>query len=109
MDEITLATESLQLVRKDLGLEDIISLEGTTDPFERLSEWLEKRIRYLLDHDFPTLLNALYRIDIPENYLNELLTHTPPEQLSAVLTTAILNREKQKVETRIRYRSGKVQ
>jgi len=104
MDEITLARESLQLVRKDLGLEEDMSLEGITDPFDRLHGWLEKRISYLLDHDFPTLLNALYRIDIPEEQLKQILALSSPTALASALTTAILHREMQKVETRRIYK-----
>lgn len=77
MDEITAAQESLQLVRRDLGLEEDMSLEGAADPDERLYSWLEKRIRNLLDHDFNGLLNALYRVDIPEEQLKQLLSLTP--------------------------------
>jgi len=103
MDEITVAQESLQLIKRDLGLEDDIRLEGAADPDERLHAWLEKRIRHLLDHDFNGLLNALYRVDIPEDQLKQLLALTPTADLSAALTRTVLLREKQKVETRRKY------
>ena len=106
MDEFTLAKHSLQLAKKDLGLEDNINLEGTEDPFERLIEFLEKRIKYMLNSDFSGLLNALYRIDIPENQVRDLLEFTEPQSLAKALTLAILEREKQKVITRQQYRQS---
>jgi len=105
MDEITLAQESFLLVRKDLGLQDDLSLEGAIDPFDRLQHFLEKRIRNMIDHDFSGLLNALYRVDISEHQLRHLLALTPPEQLAHAITQAVLQREKQKVETRRKYKS----
>ncbi|GAB4245908.1 MAG: hypothetical protein Tsb0034_24610 [Ekhidna sp.] len=105
MDEVTLAKESYQLVRKDLGLEEEIQFEGFDNAFDRLLIFLTKQINELLDHDFNRLLNALYRIDIPENQVKCLLESTPPNEIAAALAAAVIEREKQKVLTRLKYRS----
>lgn len=104
MNEITLAQESLQLARKDLILEDNLTLEGVPDPFERLHAFLEKQVSWLLDHDFSRLIHALYRIDIPESEVNRLLSESPPGQVAANISAAIIHREKQKVISRQKYR-----
>ena len=104
MDEITLAQESLQLVRKDLGLTEELPLDQVDDPFERLLDFLEKRIKYMLDVDFAGLLNALYRIDLPEERVKALLELTPPQQLAHEIAKAIIERQKEKVITRRLYR-----
>jgi hypothetical protein len=106
MNEFKLARESLQLVQKDLGLEDNILFEGQSDPFERLLEYLEKAIKFKLDNDFAGLLNAMYRIDIPEDQLKALLSMTKPEEMSNAIAQAIIEREKQKVLTRQQYRKS---
>lgn len=106
MDEFTLASHSLQLIQKDLGLEENINLERANEPFERLIEFLEKRIKFLLDTDFSGLLSALYRIDIPENKVKEILELSTPQNLARALTMAIIEREKQKVITRQQYRQS---
>jgi hypothetical protein len=104
MDEFTLAQQSLQLVRKDLGFKEDISLEDHPDPFEPLLVFLEKRIKHMLDVDFASLLNAMYRIDIPEDQVKVLLELTKPQDLAKAIATAIIEREKQKAITRQKYR-----
>ena len=105
MDEVTLAKSSYQLVLKDLGLEDDISFEGSENAFGRLEEWLTVRINHLLDHDFNGLLNALYRIDVSEKALKELMLEPDQSEIARELAKAIIERQKQKVITRLKYRS----
>ncbi|MEM6831631.1 MAG: hypothetical protein AAF551_14065, partial [Bacteroidota bacterium] len=73
MDEITLVKGSYLLIRKDLGLEDEICFEDNEKGFDWLEAYLTHQINDLLDHDFNRLLNALYRIDLPEAKVDELL------------------------------------
>lgn len=105
MDEITLSNASLTLLRKDLGLEEADITEVQDRGFERLAEWLHSRVKHMLDHDFASLLNALYRVDLPEEDLKRMLHETPPDRLSRTITEAILAREREKVITRHRYRT----
>lgn len=105
IDEVTLATSSYQLIRKDLGLEEEMVFTTEENAFDRLEKFLEKAINYLLDHDFNRLLNALYRIDIPESQVNELLQRSSADQLALEIAKAVIEREKQKVITREQYRS----
>ncbi len=104
MNEFTLVSESLQQARRDLGLEDDLMLGSAENPFERLLDFLEIQIRNLLDRDFAGLLNALYRIDIPEKTVMEILENAAPDHISRKLAEVVLEREKQKVITRQRYR-----
>ena len=103
MNEFTLVKESLQLARRDLGLEEDLELEASENPYERLQEFLEIQIRQLLDRDFSGLLNAMYRIDMDENIVSEILEHSAPNELATNLAKAVLAREKQKVLTRQQY------
>ena len=105
MDEVTLAKHSYQLVRKDFGLEEQMEFKETENGFDRLEEFLTKQVNYLLDHDLNKLLNALYRIDIPEHKAKELLHGSKQGQIARDLARAILEREKQKVITRQQYQS----
>ena len=103
MDEVTLVRRSYQLIRKDLGLEEQLEFEEGKNEFDRLEDFLTKQINNLLDHDLNRLLNALYRIDIPENRVKNLLQHSKQGEIARNVAKAIIEREKQKVITRQQY------
>ncbi|MFY0599105.1 MAG: hypothetical protein JXR03_05505 [Cyclobacteriaceae bacterium] len=98
MNESELALKSCELVGKDFEIE--IS-EDTS--FEKLFSELNRVVKYKLDHDFSGLINVLYRIDIQENKLKEILERSNPTQISSLLTQAIIERQKQKVISRAKY------
>ncbi|MEQ9467545.1 MAG: hypothetical protein RLN88_09040 [Ekhidna sp.] len=103
MDEVTLVRQSYQLVRKDFGLEENFDFEEGQIGFDRLEEFLAKQVNYLLDHDLNKLLNALYRIDIPESQVKQLLHYSSQGEIAKNMAKAIIEREKQKVITRQKY------
>lgn len=103
MDEVTLVNKSYQLICKDLGLVEESGFEEENSSFDRLAIYLEKQINYLLDHDFNRLINAMYRIDIPDYQVNELLHSSKSGDLAKNIARAIIEREKQKVITRVKY------
>lgn len=103
MDEVTLAKESYNLVRKDFGLEDVLEFGQEENDFDRLEDFLTKQVNYLLDHDLNKLLNALYRIDISENQVKSLLQNSRQGEIARNMAKAIIEREKQKVITRRQY------
>ncbi len=103
MDEKAIVKESFVLTKRDLGLEGDFDFSNTEDVDERLVVFLEREISRLLDRDFAGLLNALYRIDIPEHKVKEMLAD-PSENISRLIAQAVLEREKQKAITRAQYR-----
>lgn len=105
MDEVTLADKSFQLIKKDFGLEEDLIFEGQENAFDRLEFFLTSQINHLLDSDFNRLLNALYRIDISERKVQEVLNQSPQGTIANKLANAIIEREKQKVITRLKYRT----
>ena len=105
MNEVTLAEQSYQLVRKDFGLEEEMTFEPDENAFDRLEKYLTKQVNYLLDHDLNKLLNALYRIDLSEAKVKELLHASEQGMIASNLARAIIEREKQKVITRLKYRT----
>jgi len=105
MNESTLATKSYQLICKDFGLKEELIFEGGDNEFDRLKKYLVRQVDYFLDHDLNKLLNALYRIDIPEKKVSEILHHSKQGEIALNMTHAIIEREKQKVITRLKYQS----
>ena len=69
---------------------------------DELRKILTRQVLYLLERDFEKLLQALYRIDVPEQRFKESLVSDDPAGQIAEL---VLKRELQKVETRRWYAS----
>lgn len=106
LNDDTIVKQSYQLIHKDLGLEEEWECEDSENTFSRLEDFLTYQIKNLLDHDFNRLLNAFYRIDIPEKKVKEILTSSEPELVARDLAVLIIEREKQKVLTRLKYRTS---
>ena len=102
MSEELLVNTSLDLIRKDFGLEESFTLK-TVDYREEILKELEHIVQYLLDNDFEKLLNTMYRIDLPEIKVKKVLSTENPENLSRVVSVMILDRELEKARTRIEY------
>ncbi len=97
--------ETTTLIRKDFLLEEEV-LPSAIDSLEELRQNLKKVITYLLDKDMNRLLNALYRIDVSEEKVKQVLSNAKADELSGDLTDLIIHRELQKVKTRQQYRSN---
>lgn len=105
MDESSVLKESFQLISKDFGLvEDKLTDDGLVS-YEWLRKVLIARIQYLLDHDFNQLLNAMYRIDIPEDKVAAILAQRDHKRMVYDLADLVIEREKEKAVTRLKYRS----
>ncbi|MEQ9404255.1 MAG: hypothetical protein RIM99_11745 [Cyclobacteriaceae bacterium] len=104
MDEVTLAKESYHLILKDFGLEEDMDFEEVDIVFDWLTDYLTRQVSILLDQDFNRLLNTLYRIDISEEKTKELINLSSPETIARNIAIAIIEREKEKVISRERYR-----
>ena len=92
------------LIIHDLNLEEEKNIVLAHN-LEELKSKLEKIIAYLLDNEFERLLNAMYRLDINENKFKEALAFNGIQDISERITELIIEREVQKIETRIRYKS----
>ena len=90
------------LIAKDLGLEKGLIIDGKTHV--AILEALSRIISYLLDHDLSKLLQALYRIDVNEQAVKQILATEETSEMSMQIAQLILKRELEKVETRNLYR-----
>jgi hypothetical protein len=98
--------QSIQLIRKDLSNDEFPDADlSHPDPLNLLRQQLTRWVSFMLDHEFGNLLNALYRIDLPEEKVKNVLALSPPEQLASDLATMILDRQIQKAVLRERYSS----
>lgn len=91
-----------KLIKKDFLLEnELPEVEG----FDELRTHLTALINQLLDKDLNKLLLALYRIDIREEKIKNILAHAPADEMAPQIAELIIKKELQKVKTREQYRS----
>lgn len=92
-------SQALQLANKDFNLEIPAGEIVTTEDFQRV---LAKVVQQLLNHDFGSLVNGLYRIDVSEE--NVKLAMASGEDVADKIAGLIIEREMQKVVTRQKYK-----
>jgi hypothetical protein len=71
---------------------------------DELRTKLSIAISYLLNHDMERLLNIFYRLDLSETKVKEVIINSSPEKISLELSDLVMEREKQKIITRMKYR-----
>ena len=89
------------LIKKDFEIEpknDVVSEE-------ELIEMLSIKLKYLIDNRMEYLFQILYRLDVNESKVNAALSLIHDEPAHIVLAKLIIERQKKKAETRIKYSS----
>lgn len=71
---------------------------------EELLQALTQRVNQLLDTDFQALVQLLYRLDVPEEKLKQLLRQNPHTDAAHIIATLIIQRQQQKMESREQYK-----
>lgn len=94
-----------ELIHKDLQLEeDEALIKDEPIDLSTLHEKLSLLVAYLLENDMHRLLNAMYRLDVSEIKFHEAM-HSDSKQAAAIrIADLIIEREMQKVKTRLHYR-----
>jgi hypothetical protein len=75
-------------------------------PILELQEKLTVFINHLIQNDFERLVAILYKVDVDENRLKNILKAGEGKNAAGIIADLIIEREKQKIETRKQY-SGK--
>ena len=90
-------------INKDLVPALNASLEITLPdniPLEELKQKLALHINHLINHDFEKLVSLLYRIDVNENKIRQLLKQEEGENAAGLMADLIIERQLQKIESR---------
>ncbi|WP_316806668.1 hypothetical protein [Pedobacter agri] len=69
----------------------------------QLREAMIDAFAYLIDHDFPKLIQILYKADVDQYKLKELLETTEGKSSAEVIADAYLARQKAKIATWAKY------
>lgn len=96
-----LYTKLVEQIQKDFVLTGIEYNFSDLSPVELIHS-LNEVMEELLNKEYPTLLNLLYRMDIPESAIN----FGEEETVEMQLVTVILKREFLKVKMRMNYSEG---
>ena len=94
---------ALQLILKDLDLPETEINHLQSPQMDELHHYLTLAIQELLNTGFNKLLNALYRIDVSEKKVSEVIHMEAPDEIASKLATLVIERELQKVYTRQKY------
>jgi hypothetical protein len=86
----------IKMISKDFDIADNLSED-------QLREVLVKAFEYLVADDFSKLLQILYRADVDQYKLKELLEHAEGASSGAVIADAYIARQKAKLETWKKY------
>jgi hypothetical protein len=90
-------------LRYDLNSSYGLDLPETTT-IEALESILADRINTMITADFNRLISLLYRIDVSETKLKQLLKENAGTDAGLLIARLILERQWQKIETRRKYR-----
>lgn len=92
-------TSLVKLIAKHFDIPDDISET-------QLRGALVKTFEYLIEDDFQKLLQVLYRADVDQYKLKDLLENTDGKSAAEVIADAYIERQKAKIETWKKYSTG---
>ena len=95
-------------VSKNFEISESDSLIPADDftTLEEFKNYLTNRLAFLLDNKYDTLINILYRIDVPEDKLDKLFAERNRDYIPTALAELIIERSLQKVRFRQYYKNG---
>ena len=87
---------------------DIISKKTNLYTEEELLNLLSEQIQHLMVHDREQLWSLFYRLDVTDEALRFVLNNTPSEQQSIALGQLVLERQKKRMETKMKYKQDPI-
>ena len=94
-------TELIQTINSSMAIELPEKLSS-----DELHIKLSEYINHLINANFEKLLALLYRIDVSESKLKQLLQEHAGEDAGKIIATLIIERQQQKIELRKGNRPG---
>ena len=106
MNEIELLPSLLEKLSKDFSLEKE-SLPAQQD-LTAIRSHLAKRIVEMMARDHDRFLNSLYRIDVNESKVREILYSKDKTMIPEKLADLIIERQLIRIKTQLLYKQGKL-
>jgi hypothetical protein len=73
---------------------------------EKLRDQLIEYINHLLLHDFNGLVQVLYRVDVSEQKLKELLQKNPATDAAVIITDLLIERQEEKINIKESFKTN---
>ena len=93
----------IPLLNKELSLELSEKLA-----MDELEQQLTDHINHLINTDFEKLIYYLYRIDVNETKMKQLLQQQGGENAAQLIARLIIDRQLQKIKSRAEHRSNEI-
>lgn len=107
MEEKELYPSLIEKLSKDFSLEKDL-LPSTVD-LSHIRNHLISKIKELMGRDYQRFLNSLYRIDVDENKVREIIHSRDITSIPDRLADLIIDRQLMRVRTQILYRQNKIE
>jgi hypothetical protein len=110
MEENSVISATIESLSRDFTIAKDTPLLNSDDlgRIHLLRNILAERLNEMLQNNFEKLRFYLYRIDIPEETVARLYTETNRSDLHFKLADLIIEREMQKVRTRLAYEESRM-
>jgi|SRR5215218_841322 len=73
---------------------------------EELRQQLIEAINYLLVNDFASLVQLLYKVDVSEKKLKQLLKEKPQTDAAVLVVGLLIQRQEEKIKTKNSFPTG---
>ena len=82
----------------------MLNVPALTESIEHFREKLAEYINHLVNHDFNRLISLLYRMDVNEKKLREILSGNPGANAGMVIANLMIERQAEKIKSRKAFR-----
>ena len=97
------------LINKDLGnMEENMMIPLSGLDRNTIREKLAILIAHLMQDNFERLCQAMYRLDVSETKFDQVMNEKPVEEIPYAVADLVIEREMQKVRTRIMHKRGEL-
>lgn len=95
------------LINKDFGsTEEGLIISSDIPDRNIIREKLAILIAHLMENNFEKLCQAMYRLDVSEAKFDRVMNNQPLEEIPYAVADLVIEREMQKVRTRIMHKRG---
>lgn len=106
MSEEEIYSSLIKKLIKDLSISNEL-LPSRTD-LKFIREYLIEKVRELMSRDFDRFLNNLYRIDVNESKVHEILYSKDKTSIPEKLADLIIERQLLRIKTQMMYKKGEL-
>lgn len=109
MDDKLILNGLIEKLEKDFEISDgLIEINDPGKYLEDIRKHLMEKIIEQMEKNFERFLNTIYRIDLDETKLSEILATHAVADIPEIIADMIIERQMQRVKTQLLYKQGKL-